>query len=412
MNVLYITYDGLTDFIGQAQVAPYLVGCAGMENRFTVISSEKSERQRLLGSQVAEQLANHGIEWLPQKFRSSPPYLAKAIDQLAMRRAALAATKRTAYDLIHCRSYPAAVVGLSIKRRYGMPLLFDMRGFWPDQRREGGRWPQENPVGRWLYRRWKRHEARLLASADHIIVLTDAAKREIEGWDAYRGAPISVIPCCADFDIFKVAERSAALEARRQLGIEPDDPVLGYLGSIGTVYMIADHLRLFAAIKRRDPRAKALFIGRVPATEIISIAADCGIALADEDVITLAAERDELPYWLAAADVGTCFIIPRNSSKGVSPTKLAEYLACGIPIIGNASVGDVEDIVRRLDAGHVISDFNARNLEAATDAFFGLRAIDRLALRERARPFDLAVAVRAYRAIYRDTRTAINAGMQ
>jgi glycosyltransferase involved in cell wall biosynthesis len=221
-----------------------------------------------------------------------------------------------------------------------------------------------------------------------------------------------VIPCCADFDTFKVQDRSAIVEARRRLGLGPDDPVLGYLGSIGTVYMIGDHLRLFAAIKRRSPRAKAVFIGRNKVTEILSIATRIGISLEAEDLVLLSAERDEVPRWLGTIDVGTCFIIPTYSSKGVSPTKLAEYLACGVPVIANAAVGDVEEMVTKLDAGTVVTADDSRNIDAAADAFFELRAIDRRALRERAKPLDLAVAIEAYRAIYRDVRTSVNAGLR
>ena len=412
MNVLYITYDGLTDFIGQSQVLPYLIGTARDGHDFTVISFEKADRQQKLGPEVSDQLATHAINWLPRRFRSSPPYLAKAIDQLEMRRTAFEANGRKTYDLVHCRSYPAAVAGLSVKQRFGTPLLFDMRGFWPDQRREGGRWSPASPIGNWLYRRWKKHEASLVESADHIIVLTHAAKREIEGWAAYRGVPISVIPCCADFNIFNVAEPPAAVAAKQRLGIGAEDPVLGYLGSTGTVYMIGDHLRLFAAIKRRDPRAKAVFIGRNQLAEIQSAAANLGISLASDDLITVSAERTKLPFWLGAVDVATCFIIPTGSSKGVSPTKLAEYLAGGIPVVANESVGDVEQIVAKLSAGHVMSDTSEAGIEDAAGAFFQLLTVDRIALRERARALDVTVAIEAYRSIYRDIRTAVDVGLQ
>lgn len=408
MRILYITYDGLTDFIGQSQVLPYLLGCAAAGHRLTLISFEKPGRKALIGEVVERQCREAGIRWLPQKFRTSPPYVAKLIDQRGMHRVAMAAAARQRFDLLHCRSYQAAVTGLAVKRRTGTPLLFDMRGFLPDSRREGGRWRDATLLGRMLFRRWKSHEAQLIAEADHIVSLTDAARREIERWPSYRGAPISTIPCCADFSHFKPASDSERERARERLGIAPDAPVLGYLGSRGTIYMISEHLGLFNAVRRRDSRAKALFIGNSDPSDIFAAAAKWGIELGKDEIRVIQAERADVPFFLGALDAGTCFYTPTWSSLQVSPTKLAEYLACGVPVIANRQVGDVEAIVRSLDAGHVVQGFGHGQLEGAADAFFALHSVDRTALRKRARPsLDLPSAVSAYLEIYGNPTAAV-----
>jgi len=43
MEVLYLTYDGLTDPLGRSQILPYIVGLARMGVRFTVVSFEKGK---------------------------------------------------------------------------------------------------------------------------------------------------------------------------------------------------------------------------------------------------------------------------------------------------------------------------------------------------------------------------------
>ena len=43
-KVLYITYDGMTDPLGQSQVLPYLVGLSEKGYKFTILSFEKKER--------------------------------------------------------------------------------------------------------------------------------------------------------------------------------------------------------------------------------------------------------------------------------------------------------------------------------------------------------------------------------
>lgn len=399
-TILYLTYDGLCDPIGQSQVLPYLVGTARGGHAITIISFEKTDRFERLGAAVRAICAAEGMAWKPQRFRQSPPYVAKLLDQMAMARAAFGAA-RGGFDLIHARSTIAGVVGLRIKQRFGTRLLFDMRGLWPDQRREGGRWPQSSLIGGQLYRRWKKHEQKIVANADHIVSLTRAGKTEIEGWASYAGAPISVIPCCADFELFKPAPPTDRAMARARLGISAEAPVLAYLGSVGTVYLLDQQLRLFDAVRRIEPATRLLFIGQDDLAPIHAEARRVGIDLNSDEVRGVRAERAEVPFWLGAADVGACFITPTYSSLGVSPTKLAEYLACGIPVIANRGVGDMEQIITALDGGQVLADFSPEGFEAAARMFFKLRSGDPEKLRQRARAIlDLPQAVAAYLAIY------------
>jgi hypothetical protein len=46
--------------------------------------------------------------------------------------------------LIHCRSYLTSLIGLKLRSKYQIPFLFDMRGFWADERMDGGIWKRSN----------------------------------------------------------------------------------------------------------------------------------------------------------------------------------------------------------------------------------------------------------------------------
>ena len=401
VRVLYISYDGLTDPLGQSQILPYLAGCAEAGHRLTIVSFEKDERLALLGEQVRGLVEAHGMEWRPERFRPSPPLVARALDQMAMRRSVERLAREQRFDLVHARSYPAAVAGLRLKRRHGVPLLFDMRGFWPDSRRDGGRWSERSLLGRTLYRRWKAHERALLRESDHIVAMADAARAAIRTMPGYAGAPVSVIPCCTDFELFDVALPEQRREARAALGIAEDALVLVYVGSLGTIYRLEDQLRLFDKVRLRRAGARLLFIGRHRKADLLAAAGAAGIALGEEEVSVVAAERAEIGRWISAGDVGTCFYTPAFSSLNVSPTKLAEYLACGVPAIGNCQVGDVARLLERCRGGMTVDDFSDAALERAAEAVLELATIDRTALRERARPLlDLPHAVAAYRSLY------------
>jgi glycosyltransferase involved in cell wall biosynthesis len=402
-KVLYLSYDGLTDPLGQSQVLPYLLGCAAAGHRITVVSFEKAERMAVLGDAVAAVCKSAAIEWHPRPFRTWPPVAARALDQRDFNATASGLAGREHFDLVHCRSYPAAVVGLEVKRRFGIPLLFDMRGFWPDSRREGGRWPSDRLLGRLLYRQWKAHERKLLGGADAIIAMAQAAADAVTAMPGYAGAPVSVIPCCADFDLFTPASPVDRASARAELGIDAHAPVMLYVGSLGTIYRLGDQLRLFAAARERLPGLKLLFVGRHAPGQILAAAGEHGVPLDAEDLRIVAAERPQMARWISAGDFGTCFYTPTFSSLNVSPTKLAEYLACGLPVIGNHGVGDVSEILTRIDAGMALPDFSNASIAAAASALPTLLNRDGAAIRERAQArFDLPLAVEAYRKLYVD----------
>lgn len=400
-RILYLCYDGLCDPIGQSQILPYLSGCGARGHRITAITFEKSNAMSRSGDVVRRQCAAVGIDWRPQTFHRNPRIAAKAWDMHRLRHAALETARNGRYDLVHGRSYQGSYVALELKRRFGLPMLFDMRGFWADQRRDGGRWRDTSPLGRMLYRQWKMREAEMIGGADHIVTLTGAARDEIMGWPTYGTAPISVIPCCADFDLFHAASPDERAAAKLALGISADAPVLGYLGSTGTVYRFDAHLRLFDRILRKAPTARMLVVGDVPPNEICRQANGLGLDLAEALIVQRQVERRDIANLLSAADVATGFCTESMSSKGVSLTKLGEYLACGLPMIGNDAVGDTAAILHELGAGHSVPDLSDGSLDAAANAFFVLANTDRQALRDRARTmFDLSLAVKGYGLIY------------
>jgi len=81
-------------------------------------------------------------------------------------------------------------------------------------------------------------------------------------------------------------------------------------------------------------------------------------AISEDDYTILAAAPSEVPSYLSAADAGLAFIKPCFSKRASSPTKYAEYLGCGLPLIINKGVGDSDDLVLRESAGALISEFN------------------------------------------------------
>jgi len=162
--------------------------------------------------------------------------------------------------MVHCRSYVAAEIGLLFKRKFGAKFLFDMRGFWADEKRDSS-WNISNPIFKAIYRYYKKKERQYLHAADYIISLTEAGKKEMMQWASYDPSiPIGVIPTCTDMDLFSLTSEEQKKNSRQNLGISNDALVVSYLGSIGTWYMLDEMLILFRKLKKTYHDAVFLFV--------------------------------------------------------------------------------------------------------------------------------------------------------
>lgn len=341
-----------------------------------------------------------GLEWRPLRYHRNPPVVSSVYDTSRLVAASERLYRSRHFEVVHCRSYIPAIAGLRLKRRANLALLFDMRGFWPDERVEGGSWNLANPLYRYVYRYFKKLELQLLESSDHIICLTDAGKKQLLTRAALSSRPaaeVSVIPCAVDFAHFPLAESWRAT-SRQALAIQDDVRVVGYLGSLGAWYMLDEMLDFFRVYQDQFPTAHLLFVTMENPQAIISAAEARGIGA--DRVIVRSATRDEVPRLMAAADVGISFIKPVFSKTASSPTKVGEMLALGLPVVANAGVGDVDQVLVGTGLGAVVRDFSQTEYQRAIGAL-ETRVMTPDEIRAKAATlFDLKAAVDRYSAIY------------
>jgi glycosyltransferase involved in cell wall biosynthesis len=399
-RILYITYDGLTDPLGQSQILPYLKGLSSAGYRFTILSFEKKEPFARDKAIIEKLIVESGIEWVPLWFTSRPPLLSKLYDAVRMRNKAFELQRRHGFDVVHCRSYVAADVGLQLKKKFGIKFFFDMRGFWADEKRDGS-WNVRNPLYKRVYSYYKNKESEYLKNADYIISLTEAGKNEMMQWPSFnKRVPIEVIPCCVDMDHFSLTSDIAKKEAKKMLGINRDAFVLSYLGSVGSWYMLDEMLLFFRQLKKKYLDAKFLFLTHSHPNLIYSKVNYLG--LEKNDFIVKEATRMEVPKFLKASDINISFIKPVYSKISSSPTKLGEALSMGIPVIVNAGVGDVEQIVNNADAGYVIQNFSESETIKAIEAVANLLSKEPLRIRNNIQSiYSLEYGIQSYSNCYK-----------
>src|SRR3712207_4115549 len=173
-NVLYLTQDGITDHIGQAQIAPYILGLAKLGHTIHVVSAEKPGRPAL-DAKYRRLFGEAGVKWTTVPYANKPPLVSSFMVLWRMYQKAVAVMAAEGQDIIHCRAYLPLELAVRLKRRFGARLLVDFRDFWADVGLE------KKPF-KFVYRHLKRREPEYINSADHIVTLTERAAQILMRW--------------------------------------------------------------------------------------------------------------------------------------------------------------------------------------------------------------------------------------
>ena len=351
-HIVYCSYDGLLDSLGMSQILPYVEGLnTNSQYLFTIISFEK-KHDNIEFEKLKEFLASKIITWIPVSYTKKPPILSTIWDVLRLRKTISKVSNNKEIDLIHCRSYITSLAALSFKKKYNTPFIFDMRGFYADERVDGKLWNKNKFPFNKIYKYFKKKEREFLEHADYNISLTENGKKEIESWKLPNQSPIKVIPCCTDENLFQTKNIS---DKRDELGIKKDDFILSYIGSIGTWYMLDEMLAFFKVLNEKKSNAKFLFITKDDPNLIHHKAKQKGIS--KEKLIIQPSSRELMPSYIGVSDFSIFFIMPVFSKKASSPTKMGEIMNLGIPIICNSGVGDVDDIMNECMPELLVKDF-------------------------------------------------------
>jgi glycosyltransferase involved in cell wall biosynthesis len=389
-RVLYITYDGLLEPMGYSQVFQYLRHLA-KEHDIFLISFEKgddwgdADRREVLLRQAKEA----GIFWTPLRYHRKPSALATAFDVLLGLLVASWLLARHRIAIVHARSYVSSVIALALKKLFCVGFIFDMRGFWADERVERAGLGKESR----LYRVAKWFERHFLCNADVVVSLTHAGVKVIGNFPYFSEVKGSfqVIPTCTDLAGFPPAP------ARKGGGF-----TLGYVGSADTAYLFDPVLRCFGKLVEIRPDARLLVLTRSSHDRLRQLLQEHRIDPARVELKSVA--PGEVAAEMARMDAGIFFVKPGFSTAASVPTKLGEFLSCGIPCLGNAGIGDLEAILEGESVGIILREFTPDAEGAAVASLLALCDDPQIRTRCAAvasRTFDLHKGVASYDTIYR-----------
>lgn len=352
-QILYLSYDGLTDPLGQSQILPYLFKLSKLYS-FTIISFEKKENNYLYND-IKHIVMKHGIQWIPLKYTKKPLIISTIIDLYNLNTTIIKLIKYKSIDLVHARSYIVSIIALRLKKSKKIPFVFDMRGFYADERIDGKIWQINNFIFKYVYKYFKIKERQFLQLSSHIISLTFSGKKEIEAWNIPNLSPISIIPCCTDSNLFS---KENIIDIRPELGLKSSDLVISYVGSLGSWYMLDEMLDFFKILLMKNNNSKFLFITQDNSDQIFEKCFKKEIPI--NTILIKKSSRAMMPTYIGVSNYSIFFILPFYSKKASSPTKMGEIMNLGIPIVCNIGVGDVEKIMNECMPELLVNDFNKK----------------------------------------------------
>ncbi len=355
-RVLFISYNGMLDPLGQTQVLPYLKQLAEVGVEFTLLSFERAVAYTGAGRercrQLRAELAPHRIDWRWLPYHKTPSLPATAYDVFTGYRVARRLVHENQIELVHARSHIPATIALRLKRRLKTKMIFDVRGLLADEYVDANHWHKDSVP----YRLTKNAERRALTAADGVVTLTKKIWDVIKDWDSLRDrhVPHAVVPCCADLELFRF-EAAVRAERRRELGGD-DRFVVVYSGSIDGWYLTEEMCDFFVTLRKQKRNAFFLWLTNGNRERIEKLMIDRGVSKEDFQIVS--ALPVDVPSYLCAADAGLAFIKRCFSKQASSPTKYAEYLGCGLPLVINTGIGDSDALIDDENAGALVRDFN------------------------------------------------------
>jgi PEP-CTERM/exosortase A-associated glycosyltransferase len=239
-------------------------------------------------------------------------------------------------DVIHAHSpVLCGQAALKVARKYGIPLVYEIRAFWEDAAVGNG----TGSEGSLKYRLTHALETHVVRKADAVVTICEGLRADL----ATRGIPedkITVMLNGVDLTLFGTPlQRDEAFAA--QLGF--DGPVIGFIGSFYDYEGLDVLIDAMPALVARQPRAKLLMVGGGPREEALRAQAAASPAAGAIHFVGRVPHH-EVDRYYALCDV---MAYPRKKSRLtdlVTPLKPLEAMAQG-KLVAASDVGGHRELV-------------------------------------------------------------------
>lgn len=395
IRILYLTHDGLTDPLGESQVLSYVLGLEESGVKYDLISFEKSINKNKI-NRIKQLINKRKINWSYIIYLNKPFIIGTLVNIVQLYFILITRLFTNKPNVIHTRSYLMTFIALSLKRFFKIKLIFDIRGFWIDEKIESGSWSLISKLilekvlrflEKWAYK-----------SADHIITLTHASKKEIIHKFLIESENVTVIPTCVNDKLFYFNQDSRT-KLRSKFKISNDQIVLIYSGAIGGYYDLDEMINIFIELKKLNDKALFFILTRVNHNYVIDKLKFRGVR--EDDFIINSCDITEVAKYLSMADIG--LILYHNSYSAIarSPTKMGEYINCNLHVLAPSKLGDLDYIFNlNSNIGVQFNDFDSNSYKLALESILKLKKINNVKDFKCFNYFNLHCGTESYLTVY------------
>lgn len=363
-DLSYLTIDSLSEGVGSSQITPLISRLSKSGLKINLISYEKFKP----ATELINFFKSIGVNWNFQDFGSTG--LIGGLERFNSLRQEIPRT-----NLIHARSDIPAVSGIYSEQG---PVLWDVRSLWADQKVA----IQKNRINRVMYTAYRKLENIAANRSTGMSTLTNAVipilEKRNERLPAYR----AVIPTSVDLKRF---------ELNRKMPLVVQALFSGTYNEYYDLELSAQFMKEFRKLVDCEihwARPLESDKSRIQVGES-KIFASSQIGMSTT-----------IPFY--SFGVSVCRIDSGPSLSAAMPTKIAEFLACGRPMVLNKGLGDMDRFIQEFDAGVVLDGTSSNLVESATK-LVGLLADTNTPMRCRAlaeKYFSMDIGAKKYLDLY------------
>jgi glycosyltransferase involved in cell wall biosynthesis len=254
--------------------------------------------------------------------------------------------------VIHARGAFSGKVAAVMKKFYkNIKFLYDIRGDVAAEYKYHAlnTGVSEEEIERKLNKDFK-YQKYVTDHADHFNCVSHVLKSRV--LKSYEIPPenVNVVPCLADHKKFYFDEKIRS-ENRRLMGFD-NKFVFIYSGGVGAWHCTD---KVFELMSRLLPmNEKNYFVMLTPALHEAKTLAEKFLREGTYSIRSV--PHDQVPLYLMSSDMGILLRENHPLNQVAAPTKFAEYLMSGLPLIISENIGDYSNFVRDRKLGIVVDN--------------------------------------------------------